>query len=201
MRWLEHGIQFDFHSIEGTEASWAHIYGANSSIKKQFLERVGGYDEERLPYGYEDLDWGYRARDHGVRVILNRAAIVDHWREMTVENWQARAPRLAMSEWAFCQLHPNVPPWFYRLFSDAASAPPESRLGAELARCIPRRLPVVGRRVWRRADLYWRQQIGSPFLSTWADIACGKPPELQPGVSALIERGATSGGSLPGGPK
>jgi glycosyltransferase involved in cell wall biosynthesis len=54
MRWLDDGVQFQFGTLDGDEASWAHLYGANSSIKRSFLQRVGGYDEERLPYLYED---------------------------------------------------------------------------------------------------------------------------------------------------
>src|SRR5205085_3824209 len=55
MRWVEEGLQFDFGSITGERASWAHLYGANASVKRRLLEQVGGYDEERLPYLYEDL--------------------------------------------------------------------------------------------------------------------------------------------------
>ena len=32
MRWLDEGVQFDYGSIVGTEAAWAHLYGANSSV-------------------------------------------------------------------------------------------------------------------------------------------------------------------------
>ncbi len=195
MRWLEHGVQFDFNSLSGEDASWAHLYGANCSIKRALLERVGGYDEERLPYGYEDLDWGYRAREHGLRVVLNRRAVVDHWRPMTVENWQVRAPRLAVSEWQFCQLHPEIQPWFHQKFSAAASVPPGGRRSAALARFVPRRLPWLGKVVWGRADLHWRQQIAPQFLAAWDRAAAGRPPEFQPAVSALAERGASSGGS------
>jgi GT2 family glycosyltransferase len=200
MKWLDHGIQFDFHSIHSTEATWAHVYGANSSIKRTFLERVGGYDEARLPYGYEDLDWGYRAREHGLRVMLNRRAIVDHWRTMTVEQWQTRAVRLAASEWSFCELHPEIPPWFHTKFSEAMAAPAQSALAPALARFVPQSTPWLGRRVWSRADLYWRQQIAPSFLATWSEMERGHAPALAPGVSALMER-ASSGGSIPGGPK
>ena len=34
MRWLERGVQFEFSSIRGIEASWAHLYSSNSSIKR-----------------------------------------------------------------------------------------------------------------------------------------------------------------------
>lgn len=186
MKWLDHGIQFDFPSIQGSEASWAHIYGANSSIKRSFLKRVGGYDEERLPYLYEDLDWGYRAREHGVRVMLNRRAVVDHWRPVNVAYYQARAPRLAVAEWRFCQLHPDFPPWFHQKFATAVEAPPQGRTAAWLARFVPPGMPRLGWMVWNRADLYWRQQIAPHFLNVWEELAAGKEPALQPAASAPV---------------
>jgi GT2 family glycosyltransferase len=193
MRWLELGVQFDYGGIRGSEASWAHTYSSNLSVKRSFLERVGGYDEERLPYGYEDLDWGYRARDHGLRVIYNRRAIVDHWRSMTVEQWQARAPRLASSEWQFCQMHPDFKPWFWQMFSDAAKHPPSGRNARQLAALIPRWVPWLGRRVWERASLQWRQEIAPYFLDAWDLAANGTAPEPQPAASALAERSSPGG--------
>lgn len=195
MKWLDRGFQFDFHNIQGHEASWAHVYGANSSIKRKFLMRVGGYDEERLPYLYEDLDWGYRAREYGLRVMLNRRAIVDHLGAMTLRQWLERAPRLAASEWMFCQLHPDISPWFHQKFSEATAAPPRDSRWATLARVVPRRTPVLGRRVWGRADLYWRQQIAPNFLAAWADLAAGGETDVQPAASAPVERDSNSGGS------
>lgn len=202
MRWIERGLQFDFGSIQGDRGSWAHLYGANASIKRSFLERVGGYDEVRLPYLYEDLDWGYRARLHGLRVVFNRRAVVDHWRPMTVEVWQARAPMLAAAEWQFCQLHPEVSPWFWHMFKDAVERPRARGRAARLARFVPEGMPVLGRLVWSRADLYWRQQIGSRFMPSWEAAAAGEALGNQPDVAALLaERSASSGGSPPGGPK
>lgn len=195
MRWLEHGIQFDFDGIRGEEASWAHLYGANASIKRGLLARVGGYDEDNLPYGYEDLDWGFRARSEGLRVVFNRRAIVDHWRTMTVGDWQARAPRLALSEWRFCQLHPEVRPWFQTMFADAAAVAPGGRRSAAVTRLIPPRTPWLGPLIWSRAGLHWRQQIAPAFLAAWQAACEGRAPELQPAVSALAERGESSGGS------
>lgn len=199
MKWLELGIQFDFQSLAGSEASWAHLYSSNCSLKRPLLDRLGGYDEARLPYGYEDLDLGYRARDIGLRVMFNRRAVVDHWRTMTVEQWQARAPRLAVSEWRFCELHPDVEPWFERKFAEAARLAPARGRAAKAARFIPRQTPLLGRAVWSRADLYWRQQIAPHFLEAWNAAAEGSPPALAPGASALAERGTPMGGSAASG--
>ena len=195
MKWLDRGVQFDFKAVRGEEGHWAQLYGANSSIKKRFLERVGGYDEQRLPYLYEDIDWGYRAREHDLRVIYNRRAIVDHWRPMSVEVWQARAPMLAAAEWQFTQMHPDVAPWFWRMFDDAARHPPSGSKARRLARFVPPWVPLLGPLVWRRADLQWRQAIAPHFLVAWEKAAAGELSS-QPDVEALLsERASKPGGS------
>jgi GT2 family glycosyltransferase len=198
MKWLDLSVQFGYTAIDGTEASWAHLYSSNASLKRNFLARIGGYDEARFPYGYEDLDLGLRARDHGLRVLYNRRAAVDHLRSMTVELWQARAPRLAASERRFCELHPEVAPWFWRMFSDAAARPPLRGRAARLARFVPRWVPWAGPRVWRHADVYWRQQIAPYFLTAWEAASSGAPAGVAPDASALAERAA--GGAAPDSP-
>jgi glycosyltransferase involved in cell wall biosynthesis len=196
MKWLDRSVQFDYGSLPGERGSWAHLYGANSSIKRAMLEFVGGYDEERLPYLYEDLDWGYRAREHGLRVIYNRRAIVDHWRPMTVEVWQKRAPMLAAAEWQFCQLHPDMNPWYYEMFSSAAAVAPGGRRSARLVRWVPLSVPWLGTRVWDRAALHWRQEIAPHFLTAWERASAGGGASVQPDVEALLsERASQPGGS------
>lgn len=190
MRWLDRGIQFDFGAISGEEASWANLYSSNCSLKRSLLVLVNGYDEDRFPYGYEDLDLGLRAREHGLRVLYNRRAIVDHWRTMTVALWQARAPRLAAMEWRFCQVHPDADPWFWRMFSDAASRPPQRGRAATLVAVVPRRLPWLGPLVWNLADLYWRQQIAPQFLAAWTAACADSEQAFEPTAAALAERSA-----------
>jgi GT2 family glycosyltransferase len=188
MKWLDDGVQFDYRSLRGDVGSWAHLYGANSSIKRAMLELVGGYDEVRLPYLYEDLDWGYRASRHGLRVIYNRRAIVDHWRPMTVEVWQKRAPMLAATEWQFTQLHPEVPnmPWFQSMFAEAAAKAPTRGRAMKLARYVPRWVPWLGPKVWKRAGIQWRQQIAPQFLAAWDRAAAGDEVSVAPDVEALL---------------
>ncbi len=201
MKWLDRGIQFDFGSIQGTEASWAHVYSANVSVKRSFLERVGGFDEQLLPYGHEDLDWGYRARPHGLRVLFNRRAIVDHWRAMDLEFWKVRAERIAVTERRFCEKHPEVRPTLRERFSRAAARPPQRGRAARVAGYVPPRLPWLGPCVWNLADIYWCQQIAPPFLAAWDAAATDGPAPVQPARWVAAERSASSGGSPPGGPK
>jgi GT2 family glycosyltransferase len=189
MRWLEHGTQFDFGSLAGTEASWAHFYTANASVRRVMLERVGGLDEERFPFGYEDLDLGWRLAERGMRLLYNRAAEGEHLHATTLARWRPRLGRIALAERAWIALHPDLEPWFHGLFSAAAAkrrvpAP----VGLAAAR-VPRRLPVLGPSAGRLADTYYRQQLAPAFLVAWDGAAAAQSPAASPG------------GSLPGGPK
>jgi GT2 family glycosyltransferase len=176
MKWLDRGVQFDFHSL-----------------KVAFLERVGGFDEERFPFLYEDLDWGYRARQHGLRVLYNRLAIVDHWKPITLDGWHARAPQQAVTEWRFCQLYPEIEPHFFRFYSQAATRPPVRGRGVRLVRFVPRWVPWLGKRVWNAASLYWRQQIAPGWLAAWEEVSSGARPPAQPdGSVPSAERAANS---------
>lgn len=193
MRWLEHGIQFNYPSIRGREAVWGNFYTANASVKRALVERAGGFDEQRLPFGYEDLDLALRMHElAGFRLLYNRAAGAEHLHAMDLEFWRARVRRIALSERRFVALHPDFPPYFHDLFTDAVARPPAGSGAERLAARVPRRLPLVGPAVWSRADLYYRQALAGPFLEAWA----GEDQlSLEPSASA------SSGGSSPGGPK
>jgi GT2 family glycosyltransferase len=185
MRWLDRGVQFDYPNIDGIEAGWGRFYGANVSVKRALVERVGGFDEQRLPYGYEDLDFAYRARKLGLRVLYNRNAVVEHLRRMDLELWRKRVRRAAVAERQFVRLHPEIPPYFHRLFKAAADAPRASGRGAKLIGRVPRWVPVVGPRAWTSADLYFRQALAPYFLAAWeeAGSAGAEAGSLAPDLS------------------
>jgi GT2 family glycosyltransferase len=192
MHWLDHGVQFDYPAIDGSEAGWGRFYGANVSVKREFAERVGGFDEERLPYGYEDLDWALRASGLGLRVLYARRAVVDHLRPMTLEFWKKRARRLAAAERTFVALHPEVEPYFHRKFSSALEWPPATGRGVRVARWIPRRVPWIGPRAWRSRDIYFRQALAPHFLEAWEQAGSAPAGAAQPDVSELEESSAGS---------
>jgi GT2 family glycosyltransferase len=205
MRWVDDGLQFDYASLSGEEAGWAHLYTANASVKRALLELVGGFDEVRLPYLYEDLDWAYRARAHGLRVLYDRRAIVDHWRPVTLEQWRARAARLAVAEATFTRLHPEVPPFFHARFSLAAQTPPGAGRALRLVGLVPRRLPVFGPAVWERAAHHWAQELAPAFMAAWEQAQAAQP-EAGPAPAAQPEAGPapapaarSEAGSKPGG--
>jgi GT2 family glycosyltransferase len=186
MIWLDHGIQFNFPSIRGSEAGPGHLYTANVSLKRAALERVGGFDAERYPFLYEDIDLGIRLFAHGFRLIYDRDAVAEHLHEVTLERWQSRMAIQARAEREWIRNHSGEEPYFYTRFSEALRHPPaQGRIGTTLLPHVSRGTPLIGERVWKRADLYFRQQLGRPFVEAWDQD----------------ERAASSGGSAPGGPK
>jgi GT2 family glycosyltransferase len=183
MRWLEDGIQFDYRNIDGIEAGWGRFYTANVSVKRSLAERVGGFDEERLPYGYEDLDFAYRASKLGMRVLYNRRAVVEHLRPMDLELWKRRVRRAAATERRFVALHPEIEPHFFNIFSAAAKAPPAGGRGERLAHFMPRWVPVLGPLAWRSADLTYRQALAPEFLEAWEEAASAEERPASPDLS------------------
>jgi GT2 family glycosyltransferase len=186
MVWLDHGIQFNYPSIRGTEAGPGHLYTANVSLKRAALERVGGFDAERFPFLYEDIDLGIRLFEQGFRLIYDKDATAEHLHDVTLERWKERMATQARAERAWIRHRPGEEPYFYTRFSAALKHPPaRGRIGRALLPFVTRDTPLIGERVWQRADLYFRQQLGRPFVEAWDQE----------------ERAASSGGSAPGGPK
>lgn len=201
MRWLDTGIQFDFANITGTEAGWGRFATANVSLKRSFARDVGDFDQEHFPYGYEDTDWGYRASARGFRLLYNRRALVDHLRPMTVEFWQRRVRRVASAEYTFCQVHPEMDPWFHNMFSRTALEPRSRGRAVRLARYVPRRVPWLGRRVWDAVDRAFRQELAPHFLAAWEEVTAG-PGNGGPAQPDLSEFDSDRpAGRSSGGPK
>ena len=167
MRWLERGIQFDYVSLQGTEAPWTHFYTANVSLKRAMLERIGGFDEERFPFLYEDLDVGRRLSEHGFRLLFNPVAVGEHLHATEVDDWRRRMAATAPAERRWVEAYPDMPAWFHDIFEAAERRRRVPALPGRVAARVPERLPLVGRRAGALADLYFRQQLAPAFLGAW----------------------------------
>lgn len=183
MRWLDTGIQFDYANMEEGDVGWGRFCGANVSLKRAFIETVGDFDQDHFPYGYEDTDWAYRASEAGFRLIYNPRAVVDHLREMSLEFWKKRAKRVAAAEHEFCRIHPEMSPWFHRIFTDALERPPARGRGLWLASRVPRSVPWLGDLVWNSVDAKYKQELAPYFLEGWAEAEAAEKGSGQPDLS------------------
>ena len=114
--------------------------------------------------------------EHGFRLLFNRAASGEHVNEMTIETMRARMPMMASSEQAFCSKHPEIPPYFFDMFSAAAAAPPAPHRLAALARVVRPDAPLLGRRVWESVDARFRQELAPDFMRAWEEAERGRDP-------------------------
>jgi GT2 family glycosyltransferase len=169
MRWLDRGIQFDYERLEGTEAGWGMLYTSNVSLKRELLERVGGFDEERFPFIYEDTDLGWRLERAGMRLVHDPGARAEHLHEPTIDAWRSRMAATARAERRWTRLHPELEPYFERLLRTAAEEPPPKQVGLalRLANHVSPDGRVIGRRVWWRVDRHYRRLLAPPFLEAW----------------------------------
>jgi GT2 family glycosyltransferase len=168
MRWLEMGIMFDYGTITGTEVEWQRFYSCNVSVKRTMLERTGGFDAERFPYGYEDLELARRMHaDHGFRLLYTEHAVGEHLKTETLEGWRRNLKRIAIAERRFTTLYPSEHPYFYERFRAAAQAPVARGRSARLARFVGPDFPWLGPIVWRSFDLVCMQRLAPEFLAEW----------------------------------
>ena len=174
MRWLERGIQFNYPSLQGSEAPWTHFYTANISVKRPMLERIGGFDEERFPFLYEDLDVGRRLSEHGFRLLYNRAATAEHLHQTDVEEWRRRMAATAPAERRWVEAYPDMPAWFHDLFEVAERRRRVPARVAGVAARVPQGVPFVGPRAAMVADLHFRQQLAPAFLDAWRADTAGR---------------------------
>ena len=185
MRWLDRGIQFGYGELQdGGDAGWGRLYTANVSLKRAALERVQGFDEERFPFGYEDLDLGLRLHHElGLRLQYRAAAVAEHLHEPRLAEWRDRIARIAVAERAFVACHPDVPPYFHDLFTRALAQPAPRGRGARLAGVIPPSAPWLGVRAQASAEARFLHDLGPRFLAAWAQAGSGQPPGGESGTA------------------
>jgi hypothetical protein len=174
MRWLERGPLFDYAALDAayaagvTDAGWGRFCTANISLKRELLERVGGFDTEHFDFLYEDVDLGKRLHEQaGLQLRYHPAASAEHLSRPDLPGWTARMAVLADAERRYVRCHPDQPPFFHDFFLRAAARPPARGRGARLARLVPRETPWLGPQVWASAEAVWAQTLGAAFLQAW----------------------------------
>jgi GT2 family glycosyltransferase len=67
------------------------LWSCNFGIRRDLFLQLGGFDEDFLEAGGEDLEFVWRVRQHGIRVLFAPGAIVYHpARRLTLRRWLYR---------------------------------------------------------------------------------------------------------------
>ncbi|MBC7188918.1 glycosyltransferase family 2 protein, partial [Candidatus Aerophobetes bacterium] len=68
------------------DISFSPFNTANVSLKKEYVEKAGGFDTELLPYGWQDIELGLRLKKLGLKVRKNPKALGYHFRAVEEES-------------------------------------------------------------------------------------------------------------------
>jgi len=64
------------------------LWSCNMGIRKELFLRIGGFDEDFLEAGGEDLEFAWRLRGNGIEAFFSPKAVVYHpARRLTVDRW------------------------------------------------------------------------------------------------------------------
>ncbi|WOP20106.1 glycosyltransferase family 2 protein [Raineyella sp. LH-20] len=72
------------------DAAWRYWAG-NVSVTRGTYDRVGPYDSDYRAYGWEDVDWGFRLHEAGVRIVLAPELATPH--HAAAQSVESRAKR------------------------------------------------------------------------------------------------------------
>lgn len=88
--------------------SWLYFLTGNASVPRQTLIDVGGFDEAFTGYGHEDLELGYRLRQHGVTIRYNPRAVNYHWHPVSFPEKCEKMKLAGLSTVRFYQKHQDA---------------------------------------------------------------------------------------------
>jgi GT2 family glycosyltransferase len=110
MAWLSRGAQFDFDSLEqGREPLPNHYYTAHLSFGRDRFRAVGGMDE-RLVFGFEDAEFGFRMSQGGTTLSYQPQLVLLHRHSMDPGSWRAHRERMGAAAALVNRVHRTKPP-------------------------------------------------------------------------------------------
>lgn len=147
------------------------VTGAAMVARRETFERLGGMDRDFFAY-YEDLDWCWRARQHGLTLRYDPGAVVEHRRWATTEQAPVDLMTLIAARNRVLCLVNNAPLAVARAeLERVVRHPPHPMLRRSLARHLPGSLRK------RRARMAASVTSPGAIWSAWA----GRDTPLRPG--------------------
>jgi GT2 family glycosyltransferase len=171
-RWLDwSGALFDYTLLElqgDDDAGWTRFYSSNVSMKRALFERVGGFDRDFV-FDYEDLDFGYRLGQRGMRLLYQPTAIVQHLHPYDWDAVKRRYRSRAGAEQLMMSKHDWFEPWFRNQIERAAHEPRAAGIWPLLVDRVPSRLARLRRAAERRANRWYLQRLAPAFRAGWRE--------------------------------
>ncbi len=91
--------------LEGFSFPWMAFLTGNVSLRKNLLDKVGGFDEEFVLYGYEDWELGYRLFHSGaVYIASDKVSSFHQEHPISSDKWQEAIENYYL----FLTKHPDI---------------------------------------------------------------------------------------------
>jgi len=87
---------------------YRYVWTLNMSVRRGDFRRAGGFDWHFRPYGYEDLDFGYRLMGAKAAVYYEPAAEVTHRHPMSLEQYLDREEGLGTMAPVLSHANPRI---------------------------------------------------------------------------------------------
>jgi GT2 family glycosyltransferase len=170
-RWLDwSGALFDYALLElqgDEDAGWTRFYSSNVSMKRALFRAADGFDPDFV-FDYEDLDFGYRLGQRGMRLLYEPAAVVEHRHPYDWAAVERRYMSRAGAEQLMMSKHDWFKPWFRDQIERAAAEPPAGRIWPLAIDGVPSRPARVRHAVERRANRWYLQRLAPAFRTAWS---------------------------------
>lgn len=155
-----------------------NYWAGNCSVTRDTFDRVGPYDADYRAYGWEDVDYGYRLHEAGVRVrLVPQAETVHHAAAVTAALRMKRAFYSGAAKRLFDSKHPQA-------FREAASGEAASGGGA---------VSLWGRLVDAESRLITAQSVEQLGRSIDALIRVVPRPVAEKLVASGVEAASVAG--------
>ncbi len=92
-------------NLDGFSFPWMAFLTGNVSLRKALLDKVGGFDEDFVGYGYEDWELGYRLYEAGAEYLASEHVVSYHQEHpVSSDNWQEAIDNFHL----FLTKHPDI---------------------------------------------------------------------------------------------
>jgi len=103
------GQQFAYHHISNPhDVPFCYFYTCNVSLKTSFLRQSGLFSESFRYAACEDIELGFRLRQHGMRLIYVPDAVGYHLHPMDLDSFSQRQFRVGQMMALLLNLHPGI---------------------------------------------------------------------------------------------
>lgn len=105
------GQQFDFRGlVPGKEVDFWHFYGTCLSLKRDFILNHGEFFDPAFTYLWDDIEFGYRLAQRGLKVYYRPEAVVYHHHPADTDYYVSRQRTCGRMAVVFAHKHPELAP-------------------------------------------------------------------------------------------